>query len=48
MDDEPVRNEEDLREGIEDLIALTDDLGLSLVGALLSNVLAVLPTSVRH
>jgi hypothetical protein len=48
MTDEPQRNVEDLKDGIEDLIALADDLGLSLIGALLSTTLAALPTSVRH
>ena len=33
---------------VGDLIALADDLGLSLIGALLSTALAALPTSVRH
>jgi len=48
MPEEIERNEDDLKDGIKDLIALADELGLSLVGALLSHALAVLPTSVRH
>jgi hypothetical protein len=48
MTDEPQRNVEDLKDGIEDLIVLADDLKLSLIGALLSTALAALPTSVRH
>jgi hypothetical protein len=48
MNDKPRQTKEDLKNGIEELIALADELGLSLVGAMLDSALNVVPTDVHH
>jgi hypothetical protein len=48
MSDKQRQTKEDLREGIEELIALADLLELSLVGAMLDSALSVIPTDVHH
>ena len=48
MSDKKRQTKEDLREGIEELIALADALELSLVGAMLDSALSVVPTDVHH
>jgi len=48
MNDKKRQTKEDLREGIEELIALADALELSLVGAMLDSALSVVPTDVHH
>jgi hypothetical protein len=48
MSDSQHRTKDDLREGIEELIALADLLELPLVGAMLDGALSVVPSDVHH
>lgn len=48
MSDKQRQTKEDLREGIEELIALADRLKLPLVGALLDGALSVVPADIHH
>ncbi|WP_156350313.1 hypothetical protein [Sphingomonas sp. Leaf20] len=48
MKDKTARTKNDLRDQIEAAIALADELGLPLVGALLDSALSVMPANVHH
>jgi len=48
MSNKQRQTKEDLREGIEELIALADRLELPLVGAMLDGALSVVPTDLHH
>jgi hypothetical protein len=48
MSNKQRQTKEDLREGIEELIALADRLALPLVGAMLDGALSVVPTDLHH
>ena len=48
MSDDLRRTKDDLRNGIEELIALADLLEMPLVGAILDSALSVVPTDVNH
>jgi len=48
MSDSQRRTKEDLRKGIEELIALADYLELPLVGAMLDGALSVVPSDVHY
>ena len=48
MKDKTARTKDDLRDQIETAMALADELGLPLVGALLDSALSVMPADVHH
>ena len=48
MKDHTTRTKDDLRDQIEAAVALADELGLPLVGALLDSALSVMPADVHH
>jgi len=48
MSNKQRQTKEDLRKGIEELIALADRLELPLVGAMLDGALSVVPTDLHH